>query len=565
MRHDDDRPVSDLAVPATLHDSLMARLELLQGVNEVAQTAAVIGRTFDHGTLADLSPLSPSELADALDRLVAAELVFRKGTGTNAAYAFKHALLRDAAYGSMLKAQRAALHRSLYETLVTRGGAAPEIRARHAEGADLTEAALDCWEEAGRAAIATPAFKEAVAGFRAAIRLCGVFGADPKWSLREQSLQVQLGQALIASSGYSDQTTHAAFERAAELAEANGDPDLQLPAIYGLWANRYVSGQSTEDLTNRFVKISETLADNGHQTIGLRMMTLERFHAANLHESLNLANRSIGLYQPEAHEGLKLRFGPDPRVAAGQYRGWCLWHLGLADQAAEQMEQSLVWARANNHVNTVSLALHGVAMTCFWLRSHERAEQVARDAVRLSEEMSLVHANAWGTFFLGVSLHRQGNASGLGIIEAGLEEIQHNRDRRFNPVHFSVAAEAHADGGHHENAARAMDQAFAALRDTIDVILTADLHRVRARITRAADASRTDEAETDLRRALDIARGQGALALELRAAVDLAKLLTDRGERQQAADLLRPVHASFTEGFKTQDLLDATALLDALR
>jgi class 3 adenylate cyclase len=341
-----DGPLSALAVPATLHDWLMARLDRLHGVKEVAQTAAVIGRAFDHATLAALSPLPAAELAGALDRLVGAELVFRRGAGADTTYLFKHALVRDAAYESLLKARRVTLHGQLHDILVARADAAPEIRAQHAEAAGRLEAALDAWEEAGRAAVVRPAFREAIADFEAAVRLCGALGPEPRWTLREQAIQVELGQALMASQGYSGAATLAAFERAAALADEAGDPALQLPSIYGLWAGRYIATTGSTDLADRFAGIAETQDDDGARLIGLRMLALESFHAGRFRETLSLAEQSIALYRPGSHHDLKLRFGHDPRVAAGHYRSWSLWHLGFPEQAALQVDETLAWARA---------------------------------------------------------------------------------------------------------------------------------------------------------------------------------------------------------------------------
>ena len=561
-----DGPLSALAVPATLHDSLMARLDRLHGVTEVAQTASVIGRAFDYETLAGLSALPGQVLADALDRLVSAELVFRRGVGRDATYLFKHALVRDAAYESLLKARRLTLHGQLYEVLVARGDTAPEIRAQHAEAASRLEAALDAWEEAGRAAVIRPAFREAIADFEAAVRLCNALGAEPKWMLREQAIQVELGQALMASEGYQGAATLKAFERAMALADAAGDPALQLPAIYGLWAGRYIAATGSARVAERLAEIAEAQPDDGPRLVSLRALALESFHAGAYRKTLALAKQSFALYRPEAHADLKFRFGHDPRVAACNYQSWSLWHRGFADQSARQLEQSLAWAREADHPNTTGLALcMGATLVNLWQRRPEQAEAAAREALRVAEEMSLALWHAWGLTHLGAALFRQGKASGIAEIEAGFDEAKRIGAARFDPLHRSFAAEAYAHEGRHDAAADAMVKAFSALEESGDVALAADLHRVRAAVALRADASAKDVAETDLRRALEIAHEQEALSLELRAACDLASLLDGRGERQQAHDILAPILDAFTEGFETPDLTEATALLASLR
>ncbi len=561
-----DGRMSALAVPATLHDSLMARLDRLHGVKEVAQTAAVIGRAFDYQTLAHLSPLPAAELSGALDRLVSAELMFRRGTGAGATYLFKHALVRDAAYESLLKARRIALHGKLYETLVDRGDAAAEVRAQHAEAAGRLEDALGAWEEAGRAAVARPAFREAIANFEAAIRLCDALESAPDLIRREQSIQVELGQAFMAFGGYQDSRALAAFGRSLSLSDAGGDPTLQLPAVYGLWAGSYIAASGSAKLADRFATLAAGGADIGPRLIGMRAQSLEYFHAGRFRESLALAEQSLSLYQPEAQSDLKFRFGHDPRVDGSQYRAWCLWHLGFPDQAAEQVTDLLAWAREVDHANTTGIALcFGVSITNFWLRRPEQAEMAAREVVTLAEEMSLALWHAWGLIHLGAALHRQGNGSGIAQIENGIAEAHRIGAERFDPLHLSFAAQAYSSAGQQDNAAKAISSAFASLANVGDVGLAAELHRVRAATTLAADASAINPANADLVRALEIARNQQSIALELRAARDLAKLLADQGDRAQAFDLLDPVLSAFTEGFETPDLVEAAALLDALR
>jgi predicted ATPase len=258
-----DAPLSRLAIPTSLHDSLMARLDRLQPVKEVAQTAAVIGRAFDHQTIATLSPLPEAELAAAMHRLVEAEFVFRRGTPPDANYLFKHALVRDAAYESLLKTKRLALHARLVDILERRGDTAPEVIAQHAEAADLKLKALDRWEQAGAEAVARPAYKEAIAHFGAAIRICREIGDPQASQRRELQLQIQLGQALIAHLGYQAPATMAAFERALELAEDIGEPGLLLPSVYGLWASRYIANLPSADLADRLVEVTAADADTG--------------------------------------------------------------------------------------------------------------------------------------------------------------------------------------------------------------------------------------------------------------------------------------------------------------
>ena len=559
-----DGPLSALAIPTTLHDSLMARLDRLQPVKAVAQTAAVIGRSFDHPTIAALADLPEAELADAMRRLVEAELVFRRGTPPDATYLFKHALVRDAAYESLLKVQRVALHTRLLDLLEHTGDAAPEIKAQHAEAAGLFERAIDYWEQAGARSLARPAYKEAIASFEHAIRLCSALSDRMRWRRREQGLQLQLGQALIANRGYQAPVTLRAFERALTLADEIGDVALQLPAIYGQWASLYVGGAELGDLAQRFAALAETQAETGPGLVGLRMVALERFHAGHFTDSLALVRKSLDAYEPVAHRDLAHRFGHDPRAAARNYEAWNLWNLGFPDQAARASEDSLRWARHIDHANTIGYAIC-FSLTNFWLRQPDRVESAAREALRLAEDNSMALYHAWAQIHLGWALSQLGTAPGLDEIEAGLHEVRQIGAGRLEPFLLSLAAEAYARAGRPDEARTRVAQAFAALAQSRDLAFAAELHRMRAVLALRDGASGRDADEADLRHALEIARQQEARSLELRAARDLASMLAGRGERQQAHDLLAPVYGWFTEGFDTPDLKEAKALIDELR
>jgi class 3 adenylate cyclase/predicted ATPase len=558
-------PLSALAIPTTLHDSLMARLDRLQPVKEVAQIASVIGRNFDHRTIAALADRPQSEISEAMQQLVEAELVFRRGTPPDATYLFKHALVRDAAYESLLKAKRRTLHAHLLDVLEAAGGGAPEVKAQHAEAASLIPRAIGYWEEAGALALLRPAYKEAIANLENGVRLCRMMGEEPQWKLREQAIQLQLGQALIANQGYQAEATLRAFERARELAEEIGDISLQLPAIFGLWAGHHIAGTGSAELARRYAALAETRPETGTLLVGLRMLGLERFYEGRFEESLALTNKGLEIYDPIAHRDLGRRFGHDPRAASSNYKAWNLWHLGFPDQAASTFEDNLRWMREVNHANTTGLVLCFGTMTNIWLRRPEHVESAAREAIRLAEEMSLALWHAWGRIHLGWALSQQDAARGLEDIEAGLREAHQIGAGRYEPFHLGIAADACARAGRPDQARSCIFKAFAGLALGHHRAFAAELHRTRAAVLLQLDADHRDAVEKDLRRALEIARQQEAPSLQLRAARDLARLLIEQGERQQAADLLAPVYGSFDEGFDMPDLREAKALLDELR
>jgi class 3 adenylate cyclase len=560
-----DVPLSQFAIPTSLHDSLMARLDRLKPVKELAQTAAVIGRAFDHRTIAALSPLPEAVLTAAMNRLVEAELVFRRGVAPEATYLFKHALVRDAAYESLLKSRRQTLHGRLFDILEERGETPPEILAQHAEAAGNAETALDYWEVAGVQAIARPAYKEAIAHFGGAIRLCRQSGGDQHQQRRELQLQVQLGQALIAHLGYQAPATMRAFERARELSETLAEPQLLAQAIYGLFANRYISCLPSAYLADRFAQLTDSDGDRGLRCVGLRLLALERFHEAQYEPSLSLVEEALAIYDPDAHRDLGLRFGHDPRVSAMSYKAWNLWHLGYPDKARATVEQALSGAREIKHLNTIGIALcYGVSLTNIWLRDVDRVESSARESLQLSTEMSLALWQAWSRIHLGWVLAERASPNALAELELGLEEARRIGAHRLEIFHLGILADVRSRVGLHSAAKATFADAFATLARDRDLPFAPDLYRLRAASTLRRSAGAKDEAIEDLHRAHQIALDQRAKSLELRAARDLAQLWAKCGERQRAVDVLAPIYGWFTEGFDTMDLKEAKLLLDQL-
>ena len=556
----------EATIPASLHDSLMSRLDRIPEIKEVAQVAACIGREFDHALLAEIVDRPESDLSSALERLAAAELIFRRGTPSARKYLFKHALVRDAAYESLLKRRRETIHGRLVEVLERQDGVAPEVLARHSEAAGLAEKAVEHWHRAGAQAVARPAYKEAIASFNAAVRLCRGFGDDPAWRRRELELQVELGQALIANLGYQAPATMAAFERALTLAEDIGEPALLVPSIFGLWASRYIAAIPSASLADRLAELVAETDDDGSRCVSARMLALERFHEGRYRQSLELVEQSLSIYDDERDRDLALHYGHDPRTAATNYKAWNLWHLGFPDQARTTAERALAWAREIDHPNTIGIALcYGVSLTSIWLGDVDRVQTIARESLRLAEEKSLALWDAWGRIHSGWALAQNGRTEeGLVELEAGLEAARRIGARRLEPFHLGLAADIHSRSGSHDEAERSFSAAFSALTESGDMAFAADLHRLRALGRLRASSRAVEDANRDLLRAVEIARDQEALSLELRAACDLARLWGDGGERRKAHDYLAPIRLRFDEGIAAPDLINADALLAEL-
>jgi class 3 adenylate cyclase/tetratricopeptide (TPR) repeat protein len=557
------KPLSQVVIPSTLHDSLMARLDRQKPVKELAQTAAVIGRAFDHETIAALSPQGEAELNSALGRLVEAELIFRRGTPPEATYLFKHALVRDTAYESMLKGRRTALHGKLFGILERKGDTSPEILAQHAESAGLFERALDYWEQAGAQAMARPAYKEAISHFRAAIRLCGD-GDNREHQARELRIQVQLGQALIAYEGYQAPGTMESFERARELAELLAEPQLLASAIYGLWANRYVGGKPF-DLTDRFNSVANSENDSGLRCVGLRFLALEQFHSARFQSSLDYVQKALAIYDPVAHRSLGFRFGHDPKSSAMTYKGWNLWHLGYPEQARTAVEEALNWARTIKHTNTVGIALCFGNLLHIWLRDINRAEAIATEALKYATEMSLGLWHAWSRIHLGWAIAHRGSDDAVREMEVGIEQCRSIGAARFEAFHLTLLADLRSKLGQHNLAKATFADAFETLERVGDIPVVPEFFRLRAASKLRESTALRGEAINDLSHAHQLAFQQGAKSYVLRTACDLAQIWAESNDRRKSLDFLAPIYDEFTEGHNTEDLKEARLLIEGLR
>ena len=384
------------------------------------------------------------------------------------------------------------------------------------------------------------------------------------WRRREQGLQLQLGQALIANQGYQAPATLRAFERALVLADEIGDVALQLPAMYGQWASLYVGGPGMGDLAQRYAALAETQAESGPRLVGLRMLGLERFHEGRFRESLALVRKSLDAYDPVAHRDLAHRFGQDPRAAARNYEAWNLWHLGFPDQAARASEDNLRWTRQVDHANTT-----GYAMCCslpnIWLRRPARVESAAREALRLAEE------TRWRSGMPGRRSISAGRCRSWARRRASTRSrlacarLARSGPAASSPSHLGLRPTPTRAPAGPTKPGRSIAQAFAALAHGRDLAFAAELYRMRAAPGAAGRCMRARRRRGGSSPCAGDRAAAGGAVLELRAARDLASMLAERGERQQADDLLAPVYGWFTEGFDTPDLKEAKALLDELR
>jgi class 3 adenylate cyclase/predicted ATPase len=565
-------PLPPLGIPTTLHDSLMARLDRLAPVKEVAQTGAVIGREFGHDLLAAVSPLREADLTTALDQLVSSELIFRRGTPPEATYSFKHALVQDAAYQSLIKAKRQQLHARIAEALEARFPAIaeqePEVLARHLTEAGFAERAIGYWERAGRSAMARAASREAAAYFRKALALFTALPDSCGRKLQEIAVQSALGGALLHVTGIASQEVERTYGRARELCQDVGDSRQLFLAEWGLCHVHLARAEPlrAKELGDGLLVLAEREEDSE--------LLLQAHHAAwaihnLLGEAANAkaaAERGWTLYDHEAHKNHAFVYGGhDPAVCSRNIGSWAVWRLGYPDEALAWQEAGLALAGKQPHPSMLAHTFTWAAFLHQFRRDPVKLREQAERAAILAHEQALANNEAEANMLLGWLMAEQGEPeAGIRLISEGMAVRQASGTIFHNSYFLGLLAQAHARAGERAEALRLVSEALSFAESRSERWYEPELRRLRGEYLLHEGATEARDAKASFEEALSLARAQGAKAWELRSAVSLAGLWAQQGERQKGYDLLAPIYGWFTEGFETADLTEAKAMLAEL-
>jgi predicted ATPase len=570
-------PSPALAVPASLHASLMARLDRLGPAKEVAQIGAAIGREFSHALLASVVSKPEAELASALDRLVAAGLLFRQGVPPHATYLFKHALVQDAAYGTLLREPRRALHARIAEILEIQFGEIaerqPELLVRHCTEAGLIEKAAGLWGKAGQRSLERSALVEAAEQLTRALGQIATLPATPALRREQIKLQVALITPLIHVKGYAAPETQAATEQAGlliEQAEALGepldDPLLLFSVLYGFWVASYVAfnGDAVRELAAQFLTLAERQGTTAPLMIGHRLMGISLLTTGDISEGRAHFDQAIALYDPAHHRPLAMRFSVDAGVSILSYRSWALWLLGYPEAALADSREALKDTREIGQAATSMYALFHASMTHTWCRNYVAAAALDDELLTLANEKNSLFWKADGILVRGSILALTGKASEVvQMITSGITALRSTGGTGFS-VYLKDLASAYAELSQFDDAWRCIGQAMTEVETTKGKTWEAEIHRIAVEIALKSPQPDTVKAEAYFERALALARAQLAKSWELRAAMSMARLWRDQGKRDAARALLAPVYGWFTEGFDTLDLKEAKELLDEL-
>jgi class 3 adenylate cyclase/predicted ATPase len=576
VREEGDRyvltgPLPPLAIPSTLHDSLMARLDRLATVKEVAQLGATIGRTFGYELLQAVSPLDEATLQQGLQQLVAAELVYQRGVPPQATYLFKHALIQEVAYQSLLRSTRQQVHQRIAQVLEARFPALvesqPELVAQHYTAAGCHEQAVIYWQRAGQHASDRSANVEAISHLTTGIELLKTLPETPEHTQQALTLYIALGAALQIAKGLAAPEVEHAYTQARAWCQQVGETSELVPVLYGLW--RFYLGRSqlhtARELSETLLRLAQgahdpALAVVAHNALGVTWLFLGALPAARQHLEAGIAR-----YTPDQRRAPAFRMGQDPGVGCRANAARALWLLGYPDQALVHIHDALTLAYELSDPFSLAWARCWASYVYQFRRDVPAVHEQAEAAFTLATEQGFPLWAAYGTSFRGWTLAMQGQGEqGIAQVHQGIAAVRASGTALHVPYFCTVLADVAAHLGHTEDGLQALAEAHTLVEQQEERWWEAEVCRLRGVLLLRQPGTPQEEAETWLRRALDVARRQEAKSLELRAAMSLARLWQHQGKRVEAYELLAPVYSWFTEGFNTADLQEAKALLDAL-
>ncbi|MGB7006582.1 MAG: AAA family ATPase, partial [Pseudolabrys sp.] len=565
-----EQPAS-LRVPETLSDALMERLDRAAPSRRVAQIAAVIGREFSDDLLSAAARIDEEDMQSALSLLEQADIIYRVGISPFVRFAFKHVLLRDAIYDSLLKSKRQQIHADIAAILVHDFPKLvenqPEVLALHYQEASNHQMAIRYWFESGQRALAHSANVEAIANFRKALQLLNALPETPERIKQEIDIQLALGIPLIAVRGYTAAETREAFSRARTLCLRLGDIPEYFQALFGLWGNHWMCGKNDEALrmADEFLSRSRALSDPvllmvANRVMGSTLLTLGDFQSSASH-----FEETIRLSTGREERPLYNLYMVGPRAASLLLLSWDLWILGSPDQALSRVSEALASGKDLGHPYTVAFAHYMTSVVHLLRGDAAHALESAERSFEMSQEQRFSLYAILSRISRGRAIGELGRLGEARVeLTQGIDEARRNGVGFMLPMMDSWLADVHTKTGENEYALSFVERALTNIGDVTGRSWEAELHRQRAQILLALDPSKLREAESHLQKSIEVARGQSAKSLELRAATNLAELWRAQGRPDEARALLEPICHWFNEGAETADLKQARDAQSAL-
>jgi predicted ATPase len=555
-------------VPAKLRDLLTGRLDRLGPANETAHVAAAIGREFDYRLLASVVSADETTLLADLETMMSADLIVRRRHVDNPVYMFRHALIRDAAYESLLPDVQQQLHRKIAETLVTKfpevAEAQPELVASHHERAGQVGEAIEAWLRAGRRGLDTANNRETIAHMRRALDLLPAIADPTERRRRELDLQLTLTPALTAIEGWAAANTGAAASRARDLCEELGDQEKLFPALWMLWTHQFVGGDLPAALATagRTLQIAEAAKVPMLDITAAHAVGFTQYFRGEFVQAQEQGSRCLALFDVELERHITRSFQLSSTVACAYFRAASLWMRGSFMDAKDGFAFMEGLARDLGHLPSIAAA------QAFTLQSLHHHQNVERTRVLSAELEALCEEQGFALWYAVALMYRAWARAKGGEVEAGLKQLrdaiqvfEQTGARVLRVSVFAMLAEVLLLAGHREEALDALDRGLRDAAERDEHLQEPDLHRLRGEALQALDPA---AAETSFRRAIELARSQDARALGLRAAVGLARVLDGQGRADDARALLREHCGRFEAHQESPDLSTARKLLDTL-
>jgi class 3 adenylate cyclase/predicted ATPase len=562
-------PLPPLAIPATLHDSLLARLDRLASVREIAQIGAVIGREFSYQLLDAVAPVHDEALEDGLDQLSKAELIFPRGVLPEATYIFKHALVQDAAYRSLLRSTRRQLHgriaQAITELMPQIVETQPELLAHHYAQAGLIDEAIAYGLRAGRRSAARSANEEAITHYTKALELLGAKSAGVERDRQELELLVALGVPTIAARGYMAADVEGIYGRARHLCDKVTDTPHRFTVLRGLWNSAFLRKPllKAQELSAELVALADAQGDDTRRALAHRAKGCSLFFRGEFESGWESFRQAIDLWDVDRARAEILVYGEDPSVLCRAYGSWLLWLLGYPDKSSVLICRALADAQRLSNPFIYAMAL-GLASALHVLRNEfSQALERADASSALSAEHRFPQWTAYAMIHRGRARAELGRADdGIAEMEQGWADWQTLGAKLATGQATLRLAEACAKAGRIAAGLDWIKVAAEHARTFHERFIEAEIHRVHGELL--LERAARGDAEVCLRRSIEIAQRQKAKSLELRTAMVLAQLWQHQGQRPAAYDLLAPIYGWFSEGFDSPDLRNARALLDDL-
>jgi class 3 adenylate cyclase/predicted ATPase len=562
-------PLPTLAIPSTLHDSLTARLDRLSPVKSLAQLGATLGRDFSYALLRAVAPWEEDTLRRGLSQLTEAELLYELGSPPTSTYRFKHALIQDAAYQSLLKSTRQQHHQRIAQTLESHFAETvstqPELLAHHYTEAGLTAQAIPYWQAAGQRALQRYANEEAATHATRGLELLTTLPDTPQRAKQELSLQILAGAALAVVHG--PHSVEHNYARARELARQVGSTPELFPALSGFQYGQILRGHmhQARALAKEFLELAQQQQDPLILAVGHRMLAYTAWWQGDVIDVRDHSAQGLALYNWDQHRTCVVSYIQDSGVLCGYLSAFADWVLGYPTRAVQTMERTVAHAQALEHPYSIALTLLMSAQLAQLRRDPESAYTRAEAAIAVSREHGLPAIELWCLLPRGWAFAEQGEmAKGISDIREGMERRRAYGMGAVWPWFLVLLADAYGKAGQLKDGLAALEEALEWVQRNDERLYEAEAYRVKGELLLKLDQPDTTGAEQSFRQALQVARRQEAKSWELRAATSLSRLWLQEGRHDDARQLLMPVYDWFAEGFDTADLQDARALADRL-